>query len=467
MSVDYFVNPLVDSGSIIITAEPYKLLILLGTILILAKLLSIGLSKLKIPQVIGFLISGLIVGLISLIPGDPLLIKGYTGVGLDFFGKVGVILIMFSAGLETDMRKVKSMGKSSLVITMLGVIVPLIFGFVASLVFNLLTDNSLNIEGINPIYTELFYGVILSATSVSITVATLKELGKLDSPVGTSLVSAAILDDIIGIILLSLIISLAKSGVSNDSSTFAGMINSAFGITNPALSITIIILFMLLFFGLTFGLGIIVKKIFNHLGNKYPHHIRITMLALGFCFIWSYLAEYFSIADITGAYLMGLILSDTVSENYIDHRSETLSNNIFAPVFFANIALNMYSGMEFDPSFLVFGLIWVVVGLLGKVIGAGSGALLCKFKFRDSLMVGVGMMARAEVLIVCAQKGIDSGLIHSQIMVYTLILILISSFLTPILLKLICKGKKPNDDNKNNPVISLSKEATPVAENSK
>lgn len=429
--------------------EPYEILLSLGLILILAKFFSLVLHKLKVPQVIGFLISGIVVGLITLIPNESI-ITDYAKEGLGFFAKIGVVLIMFSAGLETDLKKVKSMGASSLVITGLGVIVPLLFGFLTAFTVDQLTNGALemkNADGtlaVSRIYSEIYYGVILSATSVSITVATLKELRKLDTPVGTSLISAAILDDIIGIILLSLIISLAKSGgESNDLGTFAGMIMEATGSTSTALSIFLIVLFMVLFFVITFVLGIFLRRFFNYMGKKYPHHIRITISALGLCFIWSYIAEYFSIADITGAYLMGLILSSTVTETYIDHRSETLSDNIFAPVFFANIAMNMFSGSgtKFDTTFLIFGIIWVVVGLLGKVVGAGMGALICKFKFKDSLRIGVGMMARAEVLIVCAQKGVDSGLISDQIMIYTLILILVSSFLTPIILKILYKDE--------------------------
>ncbi len=427
--------------------QPYKILIVLGFILILAKTFSLVLSKLHVPQVIGYLIAGLVVGLLTFIPNDPFEItvvngtKSYVGNGLDFFAKVGVVLIRFSAGLETDLKKVKSRGIQSSIITVLGVIVPLLFGFLAAFVTNKVTGGILTPEGQPEIYSELYYGVILSATSVSITVATLKELKKLDTPVGTALVSAAILDDIIGIVLLSLILSLASSGTGGgDSSTFAGRIINAADITNTAASISLIVFFMLLFFAITVFLGYIRKRFFNYLGKKYPHHIRITILALGFCFVWSYLAEYFSIADITGAYRIGLVLSSTIVQHYVDHRTETIADNIFAPVFFANIARARYQGEKFTSEFLAFGIVWVICGLLGKIIGAGTGSLICKFKFKDALRVGIGRMARAEVLIVCADKGVAGGLVDNQIMVYTLVLILVSSFLTPILLKVLYKG---------------------------
>lgn len=422
--------------------QPYMILLPLGLILILAKGFSLLLGKIKVPQVIGFLVAGLLVGLFTFIPNQTIL-TDYTVGGLQEFGKIGVILIMFSAGLGTDLKKVKAVGVPSVVITSLGVIFPLAFGFLLAFIYNKVTGGSLEIPGTPLAYTEIYYGVVLTATSVSITVATLKEMGRLNTKVGTSLVAAAILDDIIGIVLLSLIISLAKSGNAEpDTLTFAGMIMKATGSTNAALYIALILIFMILFFVFIFFTGHFVRKFFNHLGKKYPHHIRITMLALALCFLYSYVAEFFSIADITGAFMFGLVLSSSNVVSYVDHRSETISDNIFGPVFFACIALNIYtSDSGFDSKFIAFGLIWVVLGLLGKVIGAGIGGLITKFSPKDSLRIGIGMMARAEVIIVTAQKGVQNGLISDQLMIYTLILILVSSFLTPIFLKLAYKGE--------------------------
>jgi Kef-type K+ transport system membrane component KefB len=200
---------------------------------------------------------------------------------------------------------------------------------------------------------------------------------------------------------------------------------------------------MVAFFGLSVVLGILIRKLFDWMGRKWPHHIRIPIFSLAFCFLWSYVASLFNIADITGAYIAGLILSATNSKQYIDHRADTTSNLLFAPIFFASIAMEMYQ-VQFDTSdmkFLWFGLCWIFVGALGKIIGAGSGALMCKFRFKDSFKVGVGMMARAEVLIVCAKTGIDSGLVDEKIMPFTIGLIIFTSFITPICLKLLYKDE--------------------------
>ena len=402
------------------TGEPYQLLLPIALILVLSKVFSLLFKKLHLPEVVGFLVAGLAVGAIILIPGQNILTQ-YTNEGIDFFAKIGVIFIMFSAGLETDLKAIKKDIMASIVITSLGVIVPMGLGFLSAYLF--FPQNGL--------YSNLYYGVILSATSVSITVATLKEIGRLSGRVGTAIISAAILDDIIGIILLSLIISLSEGTGSGSY------------VQDPALNTLVIIAIMIAFFAMSILVSFFVRKLFNWMGNRWPEHRRITMFSIGFCFLLAFLAEaYFGIADITGAYVAGLILSSTVSQDYVNHRTEMVGNLLFIPLFFASIAMKMYdASLDFsDGMFIAFGFVWVLVGLIGKVLGAGGGALICRFGKRDSLKIGVGMMARAEVLIVCAQKGVDAKLVDQKIMLFTLVLIIISSFATPIILKLLFKG---------------------------
>ena len=413
--------------------QAYKILLPLGLLLLLSKVFSLLLGKIKVPQVIGYLIAGLTVGAIYLIPNQQILTT-YTHDGISFFAKIGVILIMFSAGMETDIRKVKKVGPAAFTVALFGVITPMLLTFLMAYLFDVINNNPINI------FSELYYGVILTATSVSITVATLKEMGKLDSKVGSCLVSAAIIDDVMGIIVLSLVISLSGSNTSGND--FASMIlNATNQQGNTVLNIGLILLFMAIYFGLTFVVGYFTRKLFNFLGSRYPHHIRIVIISLAFCLIWSYVSEFFNIADITGAYLMGLILSSTVAHGYIDHRAETTCNYLFGPIFFGSIAMSLYqSNIDFsDPvflSFLVFGAMWIIMGILGKIIGCTAAGLFFKFKMRDSIKIGIGMMARAEVLIVCAQKGVDANLVDNKIMLFCLLLILITSFATPIFLKL-------------------------------
>lgn len=463
------------AGSSSSSGSPYMILLPVALILFAAKGLSVLLDKIHIPHVIGFLLAGLLVGALKFIPSNPIL-SDYVMDGINILAKFGVVMILFSAGLETDLKQIKSVGGPAIVITSLGVIVPMGFGFLAAYLFRvyggLAPDfySSLEAQGINPIYSDLYYGIILSATSVSITVATLKELGKLETRECNAIVAAAIIDDIIGIVLLSLAISLSGSTASGSDINLLGLIITACGgSVTGGLSIVVIILNMTLFFLISFGVSFLVKKIFNHLGSKYPHHIRIPIFSFAFCFLWAYLAQtYFQIADITGGYIAGLILSSTAPREYIDHRTETTMDVFFVPVFFASVAMKMYSAnFDFSSlSFVWFGLTWVAVGLLGKVIGAGGGGLMTKFGLRKSLIIGIGMMARAEVLIVTAQTGVDAGLVSDAIIPFTLGLILISSFLTPILLKFAYKNELPSSPSRGGPSPDEAKEELPSTNSS-
>ena len=188
--------------------EAFVVLLPLALILLLSKLLSIGTRKIGLPSVVGMLLTGVLLGLITLIPGQTIFSDTAMS-GITFIAEIGVILIMFSAGLETNLKQIKTTGVAAVIITLLGVIVPMGLGF---LVAGILPSG----YGKEFVFRNLFYGVILTATSVSVTVATLKELGKLNSSIGTAIVSAAILDDILGVIILSVVVSLNQA-LSNTS----------------------------------------------------------------------------------------------------------------------------------------------------------------------------------------------------------------------------------------------------------
>ncbi len=362
------------------------------------------------------LVAGLLISLIKFIPSQNIL-NASSLEGLGFLAKIGVILIMFSAGLETDVKQIKAVGVPAIVITAFGVIVPLGLGFVVATLFN----GGFSELGEN-VYSNLFYGVILTATSVSVTVSTLKEMGKLSGKVGSTVVSAAILDDVIGIIVLSLVLSLSQSGSGENA--------------------VIVLIKTILFFIAAFTIGTLLKKAFDALDKKYPHHRRIPIWGLAMCFFFAYSAEkFFGVADITGAFVAGLMLARNKDAEYIDRKSDILSYMIFTPVFFANIGINTsFSGI--DASFVWFGLAYVATALVSKVVGCGGSALALRYSVKDSLRVGIGMMARAEVMLVCAQKGVENGLVHQEIMPFIVLIIILSSFLTPIILKLSYKKEE-------------------------
>ncbi len=388
----------------------FEILLPLALILLCAKFLSLLGKKLGLPQVVGMLIAGILLGLIKLIPSQTIFTDD-TLEGLSFLAKIGVILLMFSAGLETDIKQFKKCGLPSVVITLGGVIFPLGFGFLVAAAtgggFKHMTSDSA--------ITYLFYGTILAATSVSVTVAALKELGKLNSKVGTSIIEAAILDDIIGVVLLSLFVGLKRGNASNAGVVIGKMVG---------------------FFAAAAALGVVLHYAINYVEKKHPHSRRLPILGFAICFFFAYAAEeWFEVADITGAYVAGIILSTVREHEYIDRKVEISNYMVFVPVFFANIGISA-NFSSIDAHTIGFGFAFIAAGLLGKLLGAGLGALSCKYSLKDSFRVGVGMMVRAEVVLVCAQKGIDNGIIDPNIMPFVLILIIFSALIAPLVLKL-------------------------------
>lgn len=391
--------------------EYFEILLPLALILLLSKVLGIVCRKIGMPQVVGMLLAGVIVGLIHYIPNQTVL-TDFTDEGIGFFAKIGVILIMFSAGLETDVKLIKKTGGSAAVITVLGVVLPMAFGFIVACAFN----GEFKDWSKHTVLSNLFYGVILTATSVSVTVATLKELGKLSSKVGTAIISAAIIDDIIGVIVLSLVVGISK-GETGD--------------------IWIVLLKTVAYFVAVIGIGFLVRWLFKKMEIKYPHNRRIPIFGYVLCFIFAYCAEkFFGVADITGAYFAGLVLAKTDETDYIDRKTDITTYMIFGPVFFANIGLTT-SFSSINGNMIAFGICFIVAAILGKFLGCGLGAKICGYSTSDSLKTGIGMIVRAEVALVCAQKGVENGLIDSSIMPFVLVLIVITSFAAPVLLKLI------------------------------
>ncbi len=391
-----------------------KLMILkdLAIIIICAKSLALLSRRLKAPQVVGEIIAGLILGpsLLGWIKPNDFL----SGIA-----EIGVILLMFSAGLETDLNQLKKTGVKATLIACAGVFVPLVGGTILYMCFY-----GFSSFGTDEFFHALFIGTILTATSVSITVQALKELGKLTDEVGTTILSAAIIDDVIGILVLTLVISFR-----DPSSNIGDVILRTFG-----------------FFILAFIVGIILYKIMKWLDNKYPHTQRIPIIGLALALALSYIAEkYFGIADITGAYVAGIILSSLNDSKYIDRKMDVNSYMIFGPVFFVSIGLQT-DMKALDMTILLFSLGFVLVGLITKIIGCGIVSRLCGYKGLDTLKIGVGMMTRGEVALIVSKKGLEVGMLDSKYFTSVILLIISSSILTPIVLKLLYSKDKNSSD---------------------
>lgn len=393
----------------------YRIFLTLAIILITTKILGILMRKLGLPQVVGAILTGLLLG--------PFLLRDHailtTSTELKVIAEIGVILIMFSAGLDTNLKEIKQNGVPSIVITLLGVIVPLGLGYViAGLFFGFGAEHTLK---------NLFVGVILTATSVGITVEVLKEMGKLKGKVGVSILSAAILDDIIGIIILTVIIGIG--GQSNGSGEGVNYLE--------------IFLKTAGFFVFAIVVGIMCHYVFKWMGKKFPNKRRVPIISLAICFAFAFIAEaVFGIADITGAYMAGIMLSNMKETQYVERKVDINSYMLFSPVFFCNIGLSATSEGLFDPAVIGFAVVFVIAGLLAKFLGCGAGAKMCKYTWRESAQVGLGMMARGEVCLIVASKGIAAGLLEQQYLTAAILLVVVSSLLTPILLKVAYKQSK-------------------------
>ena len=182
-------------------------------------------------------------------------------------------------------------------------------------------------------------------------------------------------------------------------------------------------------------IGLIIHKAMLWLDHRNPHTQRITIVSLAFCFAMAYIAEqYFGIADITGAYIAGIVLCSLEDASYIERRVDISSYTLFAPVFFASIGLKTdISGLT--PTILLFSACFVAVALLTKIIGCGLAAKACRFNWSDSLKVGVGMMTRGEVALIVAQKGLGVGVVDPVYFTAVILLIVVSSIVTPLALK--------------------------------
>lgn len=383
--------------------EAYGVFKDLAIIILMAKLFGILARKCKAPQVVGEIIAGLLIG-----PS----VLGWVG-QTDFLvqmAEIGVILLMFSAGLETDIKELVRTGPIAFLIACAGVFVPLVFGTLLYMGFYGAAP-----WGSEEFYKAVFIGTILTATSVSITVESLREMGRLKGKVGTTILSAAIIDDVIGIIVLTVVIGFK----SPDSNPGKVMLNTV------------------LFFVVAVVAGFLFYFLFRKFDAKYPHTRRIPILGLAFCFAMSYIAErYFGIADITGAYVAGIVLCSLRDSNYIAQKMDTSSYILFGPVFFASIGLKTNID-NIDGAILLFAAAFVLVGLISKIIGCGLVARLCRFKGKDALKIGVGMMTRGEVALIVSQKGLSVGLMTPVFFTAVILLIIVSSILTPIILKLL------------------------------
>ena len=396
--------------------ESYKFLLDLAVILLCTKVLGLATKRVQMPQVVGSLLAGLLLG--------PSMLGLLTETEfLSNVAELGVIVLMFCAGLETDIKELKKSGKAAFVIALCGVIVPIIGGFAVAYFFNkpgvIDSDASCSV-----VLQNAFIGVILTATSVSITVETLKEMGKLKTHSGNAILGAAIIDDILGIVALTIITSLADESVN----------------------VAVVLLKVVLFFVFACVVGFVFYKFYKkwiESADRGRH--RHAIIAFVFCLLISYVAEaWFGVADITGAYIAGLIISNTERSEFIQSRFDTLSFLLLSPVFFASIGMKTnLDGL--NGSMILFSIILLIIAILSKVVGCGLGAKICKCTNKEALRIGVGMISRGEVALIVAQKGYQAGMLSDDLFAPIVLVVIVTTLITPILLSMVFKGEKPQD----------------------
>lgn len=380
--------------------ESYVFLLSIAIILISTKILGDVTNRVNLTQVVGALLAGVLLGpsCLGLITETDFLAKT---------AEIGVILLMFTAGLDTDINEMKKNSAACLAAAVMGVILPLIAG-TACYYFFLIPGS----RSYNEILKAVFVGVALTATSVSITVEALREMGKLDGKVGSAILGAAVIDDIIGIIVLTLVISMKDSGVFVSG-----------------------ILIKILLYGVTMlALGYLINRFHDSIDRNLGKR-RITTYIVAACFIVSYATEtFFGIADITGAYLLGLFFSQHRVKKEVARKITVPSYLFFSPIFFASVGLKVELG-SLTAKMFVFSLLLIAAAFAAKVIGCALGAKICGFTVRESVQVGVGMVSRGEVALIMAQKGFAVGLVDAAAFPPIVLMVIATTVITPIVLR--------------------------------
>ena len=390
--------------------ENYRYLLDIALILLATKAFGLFTRRLQMPSVVGSLLAGIILGpaLLNIVQPSNL---------ISSLSEIGVIVLMFEAGLDTSITDLKNAGLKALWIALLGVLVPLAMGFLVGSMYNVGPEAWLE---------NLFIGVILTATSVGITVETLKEMGAIKTHSGNTILAAAVIDDVLGIVALTLVSGMADSSIN----------------------IGIVLLKVVLFFIFSIIVGIILHKVFAF---WFDHDSRgglqrYSIVSFAFALIMAFVSEkFFGVADITGSFVAGLMISGTSQCAYVTKRISTLSYLLITPIFFANIGLGLTS-IAFNGGTLLLILIFCVVAVLSKVLGCAVAAKMVGYSNSQSMRIGCGMVSRGEVALIVANRGIALGLLSSVFVTPILLCVVFTSVVTPLLLKWAYKPIKNDPD---------------------
>jgi len=373
-------------------------------------------NRLRLPAVMGELVTGLLLGpsVLDLLgwpilanPGEPHLLTET----IFQLAELGVICLMFLAGLEIDAREMRRAGRVATLAGVSGVVVPLAMGVLIALPFGY--------QG----QAAIFIGLILTATSVSISAQTLLELGVLRSREGLALLGAAVIDDVLVILLLSIFTALAGGGAS------------------PGAVLTIL-LKMIAYLSVTVALGFFVLPRLAEWVNHQPISEGLAALVLVTALLFAWSAEVVGgLAAITGAFIAGVGFGRSRPREEIERAMHTITYAFLVPVFFVSIGLKTNVRLLAGPDIL-FTLVLVLVAVLSKVLGSGLGARLGGFTNRESLRIGAGMVSRGEVGLIVASVGVSAGLVKTELFSVVTFIVLVTTLVTPLLLRLTFANKE-------------------------
>ncbi|CAM3602647.1 MULTISPECIES: cation:proton antiporter [Saccharibacillus] len=377
----------------------YLVLILAGTKL--AGHVSVRLGQ---PAVLGELLIGIVLG-------PALLGWIHQGSFIEYMAEIGVLLLMFMAGLETDLDQLKKNWKPALAVALGGILFPLIGGYGVGELFGF------------SIAQSLFLGVLFSATSVSITVQVLKEMDKLDSREATTILGAAVVDDVLVVVLLAVLTSFLGTGDTG------------------SVSIGLLLIKKVIFFAAVFLVGWLAVPRVLAWTSKFRVMEPVLTIALVFCFAFAYFGEKMGIAGIIGAFAAGLAVSQTTFKHQVESKVEPVAYSIFVPVFFVSIGLNVsFQGVGSQlPLLIALTAMAVVTKLLGGAVGAAATG----FGRRSALAVGAGMVSRGEVALIIAATGLASDLLLPGFFTTVIIAVILTTLIAPPLLKLFFRTAAP------------------------
>jgi monovalent cation:proton antiporter-2 (CPA2) family protein len=373
----------------------------LAIILIATKVAGALSVRLGQPAVLGKLLAGIIIGPAVLGWVQP---DDFIG----HFSEIGVLLLMFIAGLETDLEQLRSNWKASFAVAVGGIILPFVGGYAIAAAFGLSNNEA------------LFLGLLLCATSVSISVQTLKEMNKLQTREGTTILGAAVVDDVIVVVLLAVMMSIL--------------------VPAQDVSIGLLIGKKLLFFIIVVAAGWLLVPRFL----KWFAPLRVTEAVMSggliICFAFSYFAEEMGIAGIIGAFAAGIAVSQTSYKHEVESKIEPIAYTLFVPVFFVSIGLHItFDGVSEQ---LLFIVLVTLVASITKLLGGGLGARMAGFDRPGSIAVGAGMVSRGEVALIIAAAGLESGLLPQKYFTSVVLVVILTTLITPPLLKLTFKERE-------------------------